>query len=1440
MRKSLFYLVVLLFFLQQGMAQDFVFKPYGTKDGLSHSLVKCFQEDDNGYLWIGTEYGLNTFDGLYFDTFLPDRTVENALLKADVSGLYKTSDGDLVISYAYGGFSLYRTKAKRLTNMDGDAKTIDAKAAIVQAITEDSEDIWIGTSDGLFKIDKEDHRHVTQVPVTSNKAMGISSSEVNALLLDSSGNLWIGTENGLNLLRKKSGRFEQYYNQQHNDHSLSNNKITAIAQSLDGQIFIGTGFGLNQITKIPKGSDSKKLWFKRTLKFAENRTAAGIQKIKCSANGTVWVGYEKGVAKISKEGICCFLDSDSFLDVTGHNFINTIVEDRWGRVYFINRAAPTSLFVYHPLTDQMKVYDENSPDQIGLKGNQISAVYIDSNDFLWLGTIKDGMLKCDLNAKPFRKLSLGNDGTAPTPGKDIYAIHQTEDGTLWVGTNTGLVRKHPSKANTRLFDKKRTETLTGNIIGSLLEDSEKRLWVGYYDYKVSHLHSQTNRFKHYPYRLNDSTAFPLWSVRDIIQGKDRNLWFTATSGLLALYKPETDGFEKIVPTGFETLFNGFGNALEEGKDGTLYIATNQEGLVAYHPKTGKVQQFLHKENRSSSISSNLVNALHLDTENQLWIGTEGGSLDRFNSKDDTFEHFHLNGPGSYYAINTIEEDDKGFLWLGTNEGLIRFHPKTGAKRVFTFEDGLADDEFNRGASYKAKDGSLFFGGPEGVTHFHPNGIESNPHKPRVILNAISVSGNRTAPTDKNGVLTILPDTLAVKRTLELAHDQNDVTFRFTIIHHAAPEKNVLKYRLVGFENTWKTAFSGQQFVEYTNLNPGDYTFEIIGENGDAEASSENIAFHLHVRPPFWSTLWFRFLLLAGVLALGYLWFKYRTRALRDQKLLLQREVAMRTEQLEAKTETLFQQKEEISQLAADLQQANESRLHFFTNISHELRTPLTLILGPVTTMLKSGALSSNIRNQLSIVQRNANRLLSLTNELLYIRKLESGIVRLQITRCNLPLTIKTISTSFRPLATKNQIAFDISIDASVTFGFIDVEKLHKILNNLLSNAIKYTRPGGTVKLLVSQTRGKLHINVTDTGIGIATENIPKLFDRYYRAQNAASKNPDGAGIGLALTKELVELHKGTIALESCLGKGTTFSVRIPIDQAANTEGEMPVTETKTILNGPTSSYGTNIPTATDITTSKLSQANILLVEDNEDMRNYIASLLTKTYKVMVAADGFQAMEKLKKTNVALVISDVMMPNMTGLQLCEKLKSSMDTCHIPILLLTAKTANTAKLKGLSAGADDYLTKPFHADMLLLKIGNILNTRNKLKQRLRREVLTLPSEIALHEKDAMFLKKAISAVEANISDSTFNVVQFCKAMGMSKPVLNRKLNALTDLVPSKFIRHVRLKRAAVLLKNNQGTIREIMYETGFSNSSYFAKVFKETFGVNPTEYADPTLG
>ncbi len=1435
MKNLLFYLLFYLVSFFNGTAQDFVFKPYGTQDGLSHSLVKCFQEDDKGYLWLGTEYGLNKFDGLHFTTFLPKDSFENALPQANISDIFKDAQGNLIIVFAYGGFSLYRSDSGTLVNYASGKNRAALKDAMVSGIAEDPYFLWVGTSNGLFKIDKTDYSRIAKVPVNKDSNSGISNGKINALLFDKDMNLWIGTENGLNLLPKNTSSFKKFYNSADNENSLSNNQVTTLIESSDYRIFIGTGYGLNELIETTLHGKTEEVAFKRTIRFSENRPANGIQKMLFGKAGDLWVGYEKGVARISKNGIHCFLDTETFLDANGHNFISDILEDRWGRVYFTNRTTPSGLFVYHPAIKDIKTYKEGSANQKGLKSNQISSMYIDSNDFLWLGTIKNGFLKCDLNAKPFHRLSQGETGNSHFRVDDTYAITETADGDFWVGTNHGLTRLDSAKGNPRYFHEDGMGKLTGSTVGSFLQDSSNRFWMGYYDYKVSRMDLKSERFQHYRYEVNSTTAFPLWSVRDIMEGMDQKVWFTSSSGLLAEYVPESDSFRKHVPKGYEALFDSFGNALAKDDDGTLFIATNQEGLVAYKPESGTVTQYLNDKNCSSTVSSNMLNSLYFDSKKRLWVGTEGGSLDRFDFSDNSFDHFDLNLSRQYSAINCIEEDDNGRLWLGTNDGLVLFDPTTYEKRIFTFEDGLPDNEFNRGASHKAKDGTLFFGGPKGVIYFHPDSIQNNPYAPKVLLSAVHISGSLDPDTNKRKQLKIRPDTLSSKSQIQLDYSENDILFDFVIIHNAAPAKNKLKYKLKGFDVDWKTAFSTQQFVEYANLNPGSYTFQLKGENGDSKKSDTITELSILISPPFWKTLWFRLLLALTLLAGIYIWYWRRTKALRNQKLILEQEVSLRTLQLHKKNEALFYQKEEISKLATDLQKANESRLHFFTNISHELRTPLTLILGPVATLLKDRSLTANVRNQLAYVQRNSNRLLSLTNELLYIRKLESNGIKLHVKECDINLAVRTVCDSFRSLATNKTIVFEYAFEDAVCTGFIDLEKLTKILNNLLGNAFKYTPDGGAIKLTTTCLEGKFFFSVKDSGIGVSEKNQTKIFERFYRGENATSKNPDGAGIGLALTKELVLLHKGKISVASVLGEGARFTVSLPIlETAYSKEEKYPIeihnSPSKDSLRAPASIVKPLVKAA------NVARANIsiLLVEDNLDMRNYIQGILEKKYKVITAVDGNTALKKIVKSTIDLVVSDVMMPNMDGFELCEKIKENLETCHIPVILLTAKTAENSKLVGLRTGADDYVTKPFNADMLLLKIRNIVSTRSKFKERFNREALVQPSEIELSKKDEVFLSKAIAVVEAHISDSSFNVVKFCKEMAMSKPVLNKKLTALTDLVPSNFIRHVRLKRAAVLIKNNQGSIREIMYETGFSNSSYFAKVFKKTFGINPADY------
>jgi signal transduction histidine kinase/DNA-binding response OmpR family regulator len=901
-----------------------------------------------------------------------------------------------------------------------------------------------------------------------------------------------------------------------------------------------------------------------------------------------------------------------------------------------------------------------------------------------------------------------------------------------------------------------------------------------------------------------------------------------------------------------------------------------EGLNKFARDEEEFTRYLSNPSDSNTLSDNAVYVIYEDTliaRNTLWIGTRNG-LNRFDVEHETFTRYTEQNGLPNNTIAGILSDRRGNLWISTFHGLAKlvlspanggvnsaegFDPRIETFRNYHPSDGLQSYEFNQRACYEGKDGTLYFGGINGLNFFHPDSIRDNPHVPPVMLTDFQIFNNSVKPRSD----APLKQSISITEQITLSYKHSVFSFEFAALDYTAPERNQYAYKLEGFNDKW-IDLGTRRFVTFTNLDPGEYVLRVKGSNNDGVWNEDGASLKIIISPPPWKTWWAYTLYVLFGLGLVYVFRRFEM-----SKIKLAHDLKL--QRLEAQK----------------LHEVDQIKSRFFANISHEFRTPLTLILGPLERLL-AGDWQGNPHEQYGLMHRSAKRLLHLINQLLDLSKLEEGSMPLRAKPENLIHLLKFIVASFASLAERKQIL--LRLDASALpksdgseveplVVYLDRDKFEKCMNNLLANAIKFTPAGGEVSVAVAVAGGSdqngdgrgekgegrrvmgekrlspiafrpshftfVQIAIKDTGIGIPADQLDKIFDRFYQVADERTSTHthkrEGTGIGLALTKELIELHRGKIHVESELGKGSTFIVRLPLgkehlkpeeiveasDQSSVASDQLPVSG----VEHPASSIQDQA--------SCDEQQVILIVEDNLDMRVHIRDLLHQSYRIIDAGDGTEGLEKAAAAIPDLIISDVMMPEMDGFEFCRRIKTDERTSHIPVILLTARASERSKLEGLETGADDYLTKPFNANELRIRANNLIEQRRQLRERFSREVTLQPKDIAITTADELFLQRVMAIIDKHLSDPDFSVEAFAQEFRMSRVQLHRKIKALTDQSPREFIRTLRLRAAAKLLEQGKFTVTEIAYEVGFNNLSYFAKCFREEFGVLPSEYSADNL-
>ncbi|WP_177236702.1 hybrid sensor histidine kinase/response regulator transcription factor [Spirosoma endophyticum] len=1004
------------------------------------------------------------------------------------------------------------------------------------------------------------------------------------------------------------------------------------------------------------------------------------------------------------------------------------------------------------------------------------SLWVDRSDVLWIGTNGGGIRTYDLRGNPIQ--------TAP------YQVSFHVDLLRrWLGVKPNLPTSYVTNGSSYNF--------------RYTIDQQHRLWFNAATQPFQRLDLVSGHLTTIPspappkgptpYPMATDPAGQIWVVYDSLA------WH---------YQAE---MSKWIPFDHTIRISGSDPPLQLVVDQqALWLATSRGGLLRIDRRTGVHRQFTHVASNPASINSNSLYCMSADPidPNRLWIGTFGAGLCAFDKRTGQCRRFTEADGLPNNVIYSAIPDQQGYLWMGTNKGLVRMHRKTFQMRTYTHEDGLLADEFNRFHFLHlprlgiAKE-QIYMGGVEGITAFSPRQIQDDRFSPSVEITQIQINNQplSLSPPDTVAV-PFLP--VQVLQELELPYDQNFLTVRFAIAQYNKPEKNRFRYQLEGLTNQWVE--TTQPEAIYTNLSPGHYVLKLNASNTSGQWSPHVRTLSVSIHPPYWATWWAY--VVYGLLVFGIAYVVLRSYI---NRLRLQQKLTLQQQSL------AFQERE-----TQQLRVVDEMKTRFFSNVTHEFRTPLTLILTPVQ-QLKQKYADTDDQRRLGVVERNAYQLLELINQLLDLSKLEAKAMTVQKSVGNLSEFIEETVRSFREEADRGHI--ELGYQPQLTGDFLfDRAKLERIIYNLVSNALKFSRAGDRVVVTVQQANdGFVQIMVTDTGIGISLEQVPFIFDRFYQADDSPTRSQEGTGIGLALVKELVDVQAGTVSVNSQPGAGTTFTVRLPYQPAFDGQPVPKALDT----NQARQPIHKSQPT----TESPL----ILVVEDNDDLAEFISQSLPAWYRVVRASDGAQGLDIAIERMPDLVLSDVLMPGMDGYTLCEKLKADPYTSHIPVVLLTAKNTLDSRVKGLGLGADDYITKPFHLAELQLRIQNLLDNRQRLRDWVRQS-LADPDRVASTDELAQsdpFLLRFYTILNNHLDDSEFGINQLSREIGMSRASLYRKLEAISSLSANELIQNYRLKRATEYLRDGQ-TITATAYLVGFSSPSYFSSCFRKLYKLTPSEF------
>ncbi|SDE80681.1 Signal transduction histidine kinase [Dyadobacter soli] len=1350
-----------------GGSPDYQFVRYNTEKGLSHNQVNCFLKDSRGFVWIGTANGLNRFDGYSFRVFKHDPADSTSISDHQVNALFEDPQGFIWISTRLG-FDIYDPVTETIDhNANRAAQRFGLRDADFSRIIKTRlGDYWISHNQlGLLKYRTASKQLVKiQFPPAQD---GPGTRAISDFDEDAQGNLWVVCDDGF-LARVNAGTqamdIQSAVLQRRNLGKLSNHKVF-----VDGQ-----GEPWVYIVKAAVGAfnfDFKK----NTLRIAGTAgpdfrlSNNAVSAMIAGPDGRIWIG-------------------------TDHGGIN-ILDKQTGRVSTLR---------------------SNPGDPRTISQNSIQALYKDATGMIWAGTFKQGFCNYHQNIFRFSLVRHLPGDAASLPFDDVNVFAEDRKGNLWVGTNGGGLIYFDRKNNSfRQYRNKPGDagSLSNDVIVSLFLDRQDVLWIGTYFGGLNSFDGE--RFTRYLHDPADSTSLIDDRVWEIFEDSRGRLWVGTMADGLDLFDRQSKTFRHYRNMAPNSVRSDYISAMLEDRQGNLWIGT-ANGIDVLMRQTGRFVHYGYRAGDRNGLSSDAVTSLAQDNAGTIWIGTSEG-LNRFDPARNAFVTYDTRHGLPDNSILTVLVDARQTLWLGTPKGMVNWQVTKGGKgvsgaaaqpfqvRTYNEVDGLQGRGFNENAALRLRSGELVFGGANGFSIFDPARVSDERTDAKVVLTDFQVFNKSIRPgTPVAADAPELDKSISITDRIVLEHSQNVFTIEFAALNFLHPEKNHYLYTLQGFNDQWFEADNTRR-VTYTNLDPGTYTFKVKTKEGGAVTERR---LEIRILPPFWQTPWaylLYFLLVAGAL-------------------MIARWVLIERERMNFKLE-------QERHYAQQMHELDLMKIRFFTNVSHEFRTPLTLMLTPLENLLRGIRSDHTVHRQLSLVHRNAQRLLNLVTQMLDFKKLEVEETRFLPERGDIVQFIRQIAQTFSDLSEHKHIRYRFESALESRYADFDQDKLSKVMYNLLSNAFKFTPENGqvTVRLRTVAQDGMeaLEVGVEDSGIGIPPEAQQKVFNRFYQHPVPGHMMNQGSGIGLSIASEFVRMHDGTLDLHSEEGRGSTFTVTLPLRESLARVEPAHIASVEPA----------EAPTI-DVTLSEEKAGKekplILLVEDNDEFREYLKEVFQQEYRILEAANGRIGLDMTLEHIPDLIVSDVMMPEMDGIALCRTIKTDRRISHIPVVLLTARAEDEQQLQGYQTGADAYVTKPFRLDILRVRISNLILQREQLQRQFQQHVEIRPSEIAVRSMDEQFVNSAVKVVEENLANAEYTVEQLSEAMAMSRVYLYKKILSLTGKTPVEFIRIIRMRRAADLLEKSQLTVSEIAYQVGFNNPKYFAKLFKEAYQMLPTEY------
>ena len=1322
------------------------------------------------------------FNPFYLNEELPSNSVTRTFQDQEGYMWFGTKDG----LCRFDGYTIrvFRSSAQtpgKLTNNE------------IECIAEDRNNrLWIGTLEGLNILDKKKF----SLKPFENKFT--ENERINTVTCDSRGNIWIGTSNyGVLKVNPQNGEFERFSKDADSRLKLRSNNISHIYEDRAGNIWISSW--KDGLCFIANGN--KQIYFLPEIGKSNNPF-----RLFQDSNGLFWIcTWGDGVYMMTLDSSYKSTIFPVKLTATSPSIdkivYSIIQDDRYGHIWIVTFDG---LFLIEKAENKTYTLQNGKNFTGKITGSIFHEIYKDRNGNLWLGTLGEGLYRLDLRNLPFENYSLNEQGNV----ENSFVTHlcETNSGNFYFAMDRkGLFKFNKTTQEIKESPNTKTAGLS-NISAIANVTGSNEVWISNEGTDNVYVFEDTKEILTFKrmFSLKENNDN---SIRNFFEDRNKDVWIGSNTGL---FKKTFDGEVESIPLKLR-----FINSVEQDSEGNIWVGTDKDGLFKLkkgNKVSGKSQYSVqHIELKKNDFESHNIQSVRAAKNGDIYIGTREGFIYHYNWEDGKVSEISGQYGITDEKILDIVEDNYENLWISTSKQIIKHNPVSHASVYYSTSNGVLISSFFKDARIKLKNGQILFGGNKGICSFDPSlqQVPSNPIDRNVSLTDILVQNK--------SIFEGLSDKLydSGKNKITLKYQEKNLGIEFSVLNYISVSNTQYAYKLSGVDNTWNLVGSNRRFVNYADLREGTYTFSVKATDENGVWSNKITTLEIQVLPPFYRTWWaylIYLLMLMAILFSLYRNFANRIRLKNDLKISkIEKE----------KTEELVQ-----------------TKLRYFTNITHELLTPLTIIMLEIEKLQRK--LSNTPPTQFGVIKDNVFRLRRLIEQILYFRKVESGNMKLKVSQGDVIAFVDRICRlNYKTLLDDKGINFSFTSEFSSFDAYFDHDKTDKIVYNLLSNAYKNTPSGGSVHVSIEINKKDMvdfmTFTMKDTGVGISEKDLPHIFDRFYITSN--SDQSQSHGIGLALTNDLIKIHKGEIGVISKLHEGTTFTFSIPVSLKSYSEDEILV-ESNNMYQEPVKSE-VEVSSDSMIPTSETLQAKefkLLIVEDNKDLRENMHEHFENIYTVFSVENGVLAQNKIQEIDVDVVISDVMMPEMDGLTLCRLLKNDIKTSHISVLILTAKDSSQDRIESYEAGADGYISKPFEMGVLEARVRNLINSRRQKIRKFQHNHDVSITNMEYSSIDEDYLKIAISKVENKLADELYDFEHFAMDMSSSKSTLHRKLKSLTGLSPWEFIRNIRLKHAAQMLKSNSGNISEIAFKVGFNDPKYFSRCFKAEFGMTPKEFQE----